>query len=144
MQETRVQFLGWKDPLEGDMPTHTSILAWEIPWTVEPGQLQSMGLQRVKRDWASKQHEKQSQSGRIWTSNSSLIRCGQTDNVSHSAMSVCDPMGCSSWGSSVHGILQARILEWVAIAFSRGSSQPRDWTQVSCITSRFFTIWQMT
>ena len=44
-------------------------------------------------------------------------------------------------GSSVHGILQARILEWVAIPFSRGSSQPRDWTQVSCIAGGFFIIW---
>ena len=44
-------------------------------------------------------------------------------------------------GSSVHGILQARIPDWVAIPFSRGSSWPKDWTQVSCITDRFFTIW---
>ena len=44
-------------------------------------------------------------------------------------------------GSSLHGILQARILEWVAIFFSRGSSCPRDWTQVSCISGRFFTVW---
>ena len=43
--------------------------------------------------------------------------------------------------SSVHGILQRRILEWVAIAFSRGPSKPRDWTRVSCIAGRFFTIW---
>ena len=43
--------------------------------------------------------------------------------------------------SPVHGILQARILEWVAISCSKGSSQPRDWTQVSCIAGRFFTIW---
>ena len=44
-------------------------------------------------------------------------------------------------GSSVHGILQARIPEWVAISFSRGSSQPSDWTRVSSITGKFFTIW---
>ena len=50
-------------------------------------------------------------------------------------------MDCSLPGSSVHGILQARILEWVAIPFSRGSFQPRDQTQVSCIAARFFTIW---
>jgi len=50
---------------------------------------------------------------------------------------------CSPPGSSVHVILQARIREWVAIPFSRGSSQPRDWTQVSCIAGRFFTIWVM-
>ena len=46
----------------------------------------------------------------------------------------CDPMDCSPPGSSVHGIFQARILEWVAISFSRGSSRPRNWTRVSCIT----------
>ena len=51
---------------------------------------------------------------------------------------LCDPMDCSLPGSSVHGILQARIQEWVAIPFSRGSSQPRDWTWVTCIAGRFF------
>ena len=50
-------------------------------------------------------------------------------------------MDCSPPGSSVHGILQARILEWVAISFSRGSSQPRDWTWVSCIAGRCFILW---
>ena len=53
----------------------------------------------------------------------------------------CDPMDCSLPGSSIHRILQARILEWVAISFSRGSSQPRTRTQVSCIAGRFFTDW---
>ena len=53
---------------------------------------------------------------------------------------LCNPMDCSPPGSSVHGILLARILEWVAISFSRGSSRPRDRTQVSCIVGRFFTI----
>jgi len=47
MQETWVQSLGWEDPLEEDMATHSSILAWRIPWTEEPVGLQSMGLQRV-------------------------------------------------------------------------------------------------
>ena len=51
-----------------------------------------------------------------------------------------DPMDCSPPGSSVHGILQARILEWVAILFSRGSSPPRDQAQHSCTGHRFFTI----
>ena len=54
---------------------------------------------------------------------------------------LCNPSDCSLLGSSVHGILQARILEWVAISFSRESSQPRDWTRLSPIASRFFTIW---
>ena len=55
-------------------------------------------------------------------------------------LTLCDPTDCSPPGSSVHGILQGRILEWVAIPFSRGSSQPRDLTQVSCTAGRFFTI----
>ena len=53
------------------------------------------------------------------------------------------PVGCSLPGSSVHGILQARIREWVAISFSRGSSWPKNWTWVSCIAGRFFTNWAM-
>jgi len=53
----------------------------------------------------------------------------------------CNPMNYSLPSFSVHGIFQARILEWVAISFSRGSSQPRDQTQVSCIADRFFTSW---
>ena len=54
---------------------------------------------------------------------------------------LCDPRDCSPPGSSVHGILQARILEWVAISFSRGSSPPRDQTWVSCTAGRCFTNW---
>ena len=53
--------------------------------------------------------------------------------VAQSFPILCNTMDCSLAGSSVHGILQARILEWVAISFSRGSSWPRDWTQVSCL-----------
>ena len=47
VQETRVPSLGWEDPLEEEMATHSDILAWKIPWTEEPGGLQSMGLQTV-------------------------------------------------------------------------------------------------
>ena len=50
MRETRVQSLGQEDPLEKEMTTHSSILAWKIPWTEEPGRLQSMGSQRVGHD----------------------------------------------------------------------------------------------
>ena len=50
VQQTRVGSLGQEDPLEKEMATHSSILAWEIPWTEEPGGLQSMGLQRVRQD----------------------------------------------------------------------------------------------
>ena len=56
MQETWVQSLGLEYPLEKEMATHSSILAWEIPQTEEPGELQSMGSQRVGHDWATKNH----------------------------------------------------------------------------------------
>ena len=61
--------------------------------------------------------------------------------VAQSCLTLYDPMDCSLPGSSVHGVLQARILEWVAIPFSRGSSWPRDRTWVSCTASRVFTNW---
>ena len=61
--------------------------------------------------------------------------------VAQSCPTLCHPMDCSPPGSSVHVILPARILEWIAIPFSRVSSQSRDWTQVSHIAGRFLTIW---
>ena len=61
--------------------------------------------------------------------------------VTQLCLTLCEPMDCSLPGSSVRGILQARILEWIAISFSRGSSWPRDWTQVSRIAGRHFTDW---
>ena len=60
--------------------------------------------------------------------------------LTQSCLTLCDPMDYSLPGSSVHGILQARILEWVAMPFSRGSSQPKDWTWGSCTAGRFFTV----
>ena len=61
--------------------------------------------------------------------------------ITLSCLTLYDPLNCSPQSSSVHGILQARILEWVTIPFSRGSSQPRYWTQVSRMAAGFFTIW---
>ena len=55
MLEIQVLCLGWEDPLEEEMATHSNILAWEIPWTEEPGGLQSMGSQRIGHDSVSKQ-----------------------------------------------------------------------------------------
>ena len=57
MQETWVQSLGQEDPLEKEMTTHSSILAWKIPWTEEPGGPQSMGSQRVRHDLVTKQQQ---------------------------------------------------------------------------------------
>ena len=58
-----------------------------------------------------------------------------------SCPTLCDPMDCSGSGSSIHGIFQARVLEWIAISFSRGSSWPRNQTRVSHIAGRCFTVW---
>ena len=59
----------------------------------------------------------------------------------YSCPTLCDPMDCNPPGFSVHGILLARISEWIAILFSRESSSPKDWTHVSHIASRFFMMW---
>ena len=66
---------------------------------------------------------------------------GGGGGVAQSCLTLCDPMDCSPPGSSIHGIFQARILEWAAISFSRGSSRPRDQTLVSRIVDRHFTVW---
>ena len=60
--------------------------------------------------------------------------------VAQSCLTLCDPMDCSLPCSSVHGIFQVRVLGWVVISFSRGSSQPRDRTWVPCIVGRRFTV----
>ena len=73
-----------------------------------------------------------------------LLQCMKVKSESEVAQScptLLNPMDCSLPGSSIHGIFQARVLESVAISFSRGSSQPRDQTGVSCIVGRCFTVW---
>ena len=116
--ETRVRSLGQKDPLEKRMATHSSILAWAISWTEEPARLQSM--------------DSENETG---LSIAQLL-------LSQSCPTLCGPLDYSLPGSSVHGLLQARTLEWVAISFSRGSFWPRDPTcisYVSCIGQWDFT-----
>ena len=190
--------------LEKEMATHSSVLAWRIPGTGEPGGLPSMGSHRVGHGWSDlavaavasfKQHREQqnmlnytmrmqSAKSRHWLSGWPTVWIYRANHLFYnnfigrgkriqgggsyhlkdlrsiqpvvlcvpymdpklkqkvSFISVCvkslqlcptlwDLMGCSPPGSSVHGILQARILEWVAMSSSRGSSQPRDWTLVS-------------
>ena len=76
--------------------------------------------------------------------NSYPLQCSGLENIQDKRQSVsltlCHPMDCSPPCSSIHGISQARVLEWIAISFSRGSSQSKDWTQVICIAGRFFSI----
>ena len=74
------------------------------------------------------------------SSNQSWYQSVQFSSVAQSCLTLCDPMDCIPSGSSIYGILQARILEWVAISFSRGSSQSGDRTQVSHIAGRRFIL----
>ena len=143
--------------LKKAMATHSSTLAWKIPWTEEPGRLQSMGSKTVGHDWATSLSL-----SCIGEGNGHPLQCSCLENprdgepdglpsmgshrvkqlssgssmlfsVAKLCQTLCNPMDCSLPGSSVHGIFQARILEWVGISSSRGSSQLRDWTHVSCI-----------
>ena len=129
----QVRSLGREDPLEKEMVTHSSILAWRIPWMEKPGRLQSMGSQRVGQNCVTS----------LFTIIKLMYYNKKTKGivkVAQSCLTLCNPMNCRLTGSSVHGILQARILGWVALPFSRGSSQPRDQTQVSNIAGGLFTV----
>ena len=119
MWETWFWSLCQEDPLEKEMGTHSSILA--IPWTEEPSRLQSMGLQSVGHDWVTSL-------SLLW------CVCVCVCSVIQLCLTLCDPMHHSPPISSVCGIFQARILERVAISFSRGSFQPRDWTHISWVS----------
>ena len=79
MQETRVWALVWEDPLEKEMAIHSSTIAWKIPWTEEPGRLQSMGSQRVGHDWA--------------TSLSLYFKKGKNANKIHTQKKICAVYG---------------------------------------------------
>ena len=72
-RETWVRSLGWEVPLEKEMATHSSILAWKIPWTEEPGRLQSMGSQRVGHDWATELNWRWEHAGVRWQWDSILL-----------------------------------------------------------------------
>ena len=161
MQETSVQSLGRDDPLEKEIATHSSVLAWRIPWTKEPGRLQSMGSQRAGHSWKWLTHTIDSYYthqkhpppqvvrlySRYWLS--CLIQFKARWKLQ--CVLCCAVLSCSVMSNSATlwtaahqaplsmRILQARILEWVAMPSSRRSSQPRDWNQVSLIAGGFFT-----
>ena len=75
-----------------------------------------------------------------WESSIDTYTLKQAVLITQSRPTLCDPMDHSPPGSSIHGILQAKTLEWVAVSFSRASSQPRDRTRVSHVAGRLFTI----
>ena len=114
MQETRVWSLGREDPLEKEMATHSSTLAWKIPWTEEPGRLQSMGSQRVGHDWATELHFRKEVSlcdgNWLFKINwfcpplvgTTLAHCNHTELLTHLSLWVraeclgCSPLWCYS------------------------------------------------
>ena len=154
MRETWVWSLGWEDPLEEGMATHSHSclenphgqrsLADYSPWCHKESdtteQLSTLEWQEgicklfvgrvsayvIIRELDKAENIKSKNLKRQW---------GQGDacSVVHSCPTLWDPMDCSLLGSSVHGVFQARILDWVAISFSRGYSWFRDWTRDSCI-----------
>ena len=138
MQETWVQSLGWEDPLEKAMATHSSILAWRIPWTEEPHELQPMGSQTDMAEWLTLSVCPHLISDEFEVQIQTLWLCFSCCLLAQSRLTVCNPMDCSWPGSTVYGISQARILVWVGMSPSRGSFQPRNWTRVSCIGRHFF------
>ena len=141
---------GWMASLTGCTWIWGTSRSWW--WKGKPGVLQSRGLQRVGHNWAAELNWTQGGlapwelipnepvqgraqphllSANGWKSEVKLL----------SRVRLWDPVDCNLPGSSVHGIFQARILEWVAISFFRWSSQPRDQTRVSCIGGRRFNLW---
>ena len=123
--ETWVQFLGWEDPLEKGMATQSSILAWRLPWTQEM-YIQFLGWE----DPLEKEMATHSSILAWRTPWAEELTWPQGFAKSQTRLSNfhfhCTPMDCSPPGYSVHGVLQARILEWVVTSFSRGSFPPRD------------------
>ena len=140
MREIQVPPLCGEDPLEKEMATHSSTLAWKTPWMEEHGRLQPMELQGVRHDWAA-------------SLTSDLVSFTQQHFfhflVLYKIMCVSHSVVSDSWrppGLQPITLLcprgfRGKILESVAISSSRGSSQLRDQTRVFCSAGGFFTIW---
>ena len=127
IQETQVQILGQEAPLEEEMATHSSMLAWKIPWTEEPGGLYSMELQRVRHNWMTNTHLHMIPYSTLTYYSMGLIYCLHIFFFFH--LSVC----YSDWVVSM--ILSSSLLihssalfSWLFIAFAQFSS----W-QMSCL-----------
>ena len=140
MWETWVLSLAWEDPLEKGKATHSSILAWRIPWTIW-----FMGLQRVGHDWVTFTFIvdlQYSVSFRLIAKRLSFPYMYGLFLVAQSCRTLCvTPWTVTFQAPLSMGIFQARILQWVSMPSSRGSSQPRDRTQVSHTAGGLFTSW---
>ena len=126
MQKTQVWSLVVREgPIYPEASTPVRHSSWACAssrnwwWTGKPDVLQSMGSQRVRHDWVTELN---------W--NEAFVHAKSL----HSRLTLCGSLDCSLSGSSVHGLFQLRVLEWVATTSSRGSSQPRDWTCISYIS----------
>ena len=111
MQETQVWSLDWEDPLEKEEATHSSILAWKIPWTEDPGRLQSMQLQRVGHDWVTHTH----------TSSGCQILCSKVmiflfqfywETIE---IYPCIKFQCTEWWLDLHILLNVLSVDLVSI-----------------------------
>ena len=140
-RRTEQQRMSWMDGNTNSMDM--SFERTERYWrTGEPGMLQSPGLQRVRRDIALNNN-----SNEKWSNDNMSVKGSNWHNLLvcvcvqslYSCTTLCSPMDCSMPGFSSHGVFQARILEGVAISFSRESSWSRDWTHVSWVAGKFFT-----
>ena len=133
MQKTQVRCLGQEDPLEKEMSTHSSILAWKIPWMEELGGLLSAAAKPLQSCLTLCNPIDGSPPGlpipgilqarilervAISFSNAWKWKVKSESEVVQLCLTLCNPMDCSLPGSSVHGIFQARVLEWGAIAVS--------------------------
>ena len=142
MRETRFWSLGWEDPMEEDMIIHSSVFAWRIPknrgaWKASV----HVVAESDTTGWLSTQHTQIFRSTIIGSRGECVILLLFSCVWLFATLTLCNPMDCSLPGSFVYEISQARILEWVAISFSRGSSWSRDWTQVSCIARWILYHW---
>ena len=137
----------------GGLNCFSSIRFFATLWIIAGEAPTSEISQARKLEWVSMPSSRGSSQPRDWTlcllgllhwqveslAPAPLSVCSEV--VTQSCPTLCDPMDCTLQGSSVHGIFQAQVLEWVDISFSRGSSPPRDQTRVSCIAGSSFTVW---
>ena len=116
VQETWVWSLGQEDPLEKEMATHSSTLAWKIPWTEEHNRLQSMGLQRVRHDWATSLHFTYSKSPRLCSVLylNSYLWCRQNGLFKKDSVVLSRPGVKLFGGSSFLGKMSSRSTAWHA------------------------------
>ena len=103
-QKIWARSLGWEDPLEKGMATHSNILAWRMPWTEEPGRPHSMGSQKARHDWT--------------TNTLTLAKDGGGGLVAKSCLTLATPWTIAHQAPVSMGFSRQRILEWVAISFS--------------------------